>query len=251
MIFLQNLNCRRKLPGLDIIRMLAATFVFFFHANIHIGCTFWKLTEFISQGAIFMDLFFLLSGFILCYNYFDKMRNPKDVFTFFKKRLLSIYPLYVVVMVVYTILYTELSIFKHMVIAPVEIFLMQSHFSGLFSVLHNNGTWFISSIAFSYFLFPLFILILKNIYRYFFTLFLMYLICSLLPMVTIVFSTDSIYFSPLFRMLEFFMGMVLSILFIKTNKTFNKSNWLPSMIAIISLLLLILNPPLLRLYHCF
>lgn len=127
-------------------------------------------------------------------------------------------------MVVYTILYTELSIFKHMVIAPVEIFLMQSHFSGLFSVLHNNRTWFISSIAFSYFLFPLFILILKNIYRYFFTLFLMYLICSLLPMVTIVFSTDSIYFSPLFRMLEFFMGIVLSILFIKTNKTFNKSN---------------------------
>lgn len=239
---MSELNFIKKLYGLDLIRMLAVIFVFFFHAHIHIGCTFWKLTDFISQGAIFMDLFFLLSGFISCYNYFDKMKNSREVLIFFKKRLLSIYPLYVVVMIVYTILYNEISIFKHILIAPIEIFLLQSHFSSLFNVLHNDGTWFISSIAFSYFLFPLLLLILKyinNIHRYYLILFLTYLICSLSPIITIAFSTDSIYFSPFFRMLEFFMGMVLSILFIKRNKPSNKNNWLPISITTILLLLLI------------
>lgn len=220
---------RKKLYGLDILRSMSVLIVFLFHANMHCGCTFGKLTKFISQGAIFMDAFFLLSGFVLYYNYFDKCENVHDILIFYKKRFLSIYPLYVVLMLLYAVVhYHDLSLQKQVLLAPIEIFLLQSHFSSIFNVAHNGGTWFVSCIAFCYFLFPLLLVISRLLHKkklQIALLFLLYCICAIAPIVTIVFQTNVVYDSPFFRMLEFFMVMILAQFFMRKDKTVKQSNF--------------------------
>ena len=46
-----------RLVCIDLLKVVAAVVVFFFHCNIHLGVQFTGLTPFISQGAIMMSLF--------------------------------------------------------------------------------------------------------------------------------------------------------------------------------------------------
>lgn len=55
----------KRLTSIDILKTAAAVITFLFHCNLHLGVNFSQLTLFISQGAIVMDLFFILSGFTL------------------------------------------------------------------------------------------------------------------------------------------------------------------------------------------
>lgn len=234
---------KEKLYGIEAFRVLSILIIFLFHCNIHIGCTFGILTPFISQGAIFMDAFFLISGFVIHYNYFDRLKNIDEVFAFYKKRLLSLYPLYLIVITLYTIFYIDnLSVFKHILIAPIELFLLQAHFSSLFFVLHNDGTWFLSCIFFCYLLFPLLLFIsnrLKNVKHCLTTLFLIYSLYSISQIVAKVFQTEQIYSSPFFRMMVFLMGMILALIFkISKENGVIISNRLSIFTGLFSLLLL-------------
>lgn len=56
-----------RLIGIDILRILSALVVFFFHARVHLHCSFGVLSGFVEMGAIFMTAFFMLSGFVLQY----------------------------------------------------------------------------------------------------------------------------------------------------------------------------------------
>lgn len=130
-----NIIKKDRLIMLDAIRILSALFVFLFHSNIHIGATYSILTRFISQGAIFMVAFFILSGFSLYYNYNDlNLNNLSKMITFYIKRLIGVYPLYIAVYILYLIFRNALSIKQNILIAPVELLLMQSYFDGTFDI---------------------------------------------------------------------------------------------------------------------
>lgn len=57
--------------GLDLLRVAAAGVVYFFHLNINLkfrtGVEILDTT--FSVGAVFMVLFFMLSGFVMSYSY--------------------------------------------------------------------------------------------------------------------------------------------------------------------------------------
>jgi len=76
------------------LRFIAAIYVFVFHINYR-----WPifsggiLKEIVSQGAVGMTIFFVLSGLLLAYQYSDRYEDRKH---YFLRRLARIYPIYVV-----------------------------------------------------------------------------------------------------------------------------------------------------------
>lgn len=83
---------KKHIPQLDALRGLAAVLVMFYHYNINYLPSFLSDFFLIRQGWIFVDFFFVLSGFVITYNYSFQF-NKKTLFKFIKLRFIRIYPL--------------------------------------------------------------------------------------------------------------------------------------------------------------
>ncbi len=233
---------KKRLYSLDIFRICCAIFVSLFHARIHLDLDFKIFNAFLQKANIFMVAFFMLSGFSLYYVDWCKnnleicVNNEQNVFThigqFYKKRLLSIYPLYIIIYLLYIIFFVVLfnhfseneliqseinvrandfSIIKNLIIFPVEITLLQTVYNGSFSILHNGGTWFISCIFLCYLIYPfLSRLIYYNKKSRYILLIFLYLISSWSNVVRVFFQFGSIYSNPFFRIIEFFIGIIIA-----------------------------------------
>ena len=209
-----------RAAGLDLFRVVAAVMVLLFHCNIHHESSFGPLTGFVSMGAVFMTAFFMLSGYVLFLTYKDKPLVQGDALkNFYLKRVFGIFPLYLVVAVLYVVILGEESVFQNLVLLPIELLGLQSVFSTLFPVSHNGGTWFISCLLFAYLAFPLMQEIVKQMSTR--TKWIVLAVCVAVlfwsPLVVHTFKTDSIYSNPFFRGLEFFIGVLLCSLPIRTR----------------------------------
>ncbi len=92
-----------KLYGLDHLRALAITLVFLYHYKIPIfGHPEW-LTDFAKFGWTGVDLFFVLSGFLIASQLFSQMKKGKTISfkQFFLKRFFRIIPAFWVVVAIY------------------------------------------------------------------------------------------------------------------------------------------------------
>lgn len=159
-----------------------------------------------------MTGFFMLSGFVLFANYSGKNGMEKgNLKQFYLKRLIGIFPLYFFVSVVYMVCCGSESLKQNLILFPIETLGLQSHFSSLFDVSHNSGTWFISSLFFCYLLYPLMQEVVKQISNK--ARITAIVVCSFIvlwaPLIVHTFSTAGIYESPFFRALEFFIGVLL------------------------------------------
>lgn len=214
---------KEKIYTLDFIRIISALCIYLFHSHIHLGCTYSIFTPFISEGAIFMVAFFILSGFSLYYNYFDRDTNEiKNVKKFYVKRLINIYPLYIVA---YIFVGTNnLTLKQNLLIAPIELTLLQTFFEGSFSIGANSGTWFVSCIFICYLLFPFLNNLLKQDgFRIKRALIVVYFICAISPFCVLAFQFGSIYSNSFFRVLEFFIGMLTAAIFLKNQNKQSKN----------------------------
>jgi peptidoglycan/LPS O-acetylase OafA/YrhL len=79
----------RHLPALDGLRGLAAIWVFLYHLSDTGGPNR-------MLGQLGVDLFFVLSGFVLSYVYADRLNSASDYRRFLHARLARIYPLHLV-----------------------------------------------------------------------------------------------------------------------------------------------------------
>lgn len=96
---------KNRLYGIDVLRIISAIFVCAFHTNIHLGATYGLLTEFVSMGAIFMTLFFILSGYSLFISNSGKsFLSGNTYFIYLKKRFISIVPMYYFTGILYVII---------------------------------------------------------------------------------------------------------------------------------------------------
>lgn len=91
----------KRIVGLDYLRVYTVLVVFLFHSWMHLGCSFGKLTSFVSEGAVLMTLFFMLSGYVLGLKYNKISLEPIALKKFYVKRLSSILPLYVICAILY------------------------------------------------------------------------------------------------------------------------------------------------------
>lgn len=87
------------IASLTGIRALAAFLVLFLHADQNIPAGFTQVAA-VARGYLGVDLFFLLSGFILTYVYFDSMEQPtgRKFAIFMWHRFIRLYPVHIAVL---------------------------------------------------------------------------------------------------------------------------------------------------------
>ena len=231
-------KAKHRAAGLDLFRVVAAVMVLLFHCNIHHGNDFGALTGFVSMGAVFMTAFFMLSGYVLFLTYKDKsLVQGGTLKKFYLKRVFGIFPLYLIVAVLYVVTLGQESVFQNLVLLPIEVLGLQSVFSTLFPVSHNGGTWFISCLLFAYLAFPLMQEIVKQMSTR--AKWIVLAICTAIlfwsPLVVHTFKTDSIYSNPFFRGLEFFIGVLLCSLPIKASVAKVLATWKAFVVEILLL----------------
>lgn len=93
---------RRDLPQLTGIRIIAALWVVLFHfapTLTRIVPETGALFYFAQDGYLAVDLFFVLSGFVIAYQYFDAVRDKRLPYrSFLWRRLARIYPAHLLVL---------------------------------------------------------------------------------------------------------------------------------------------------------
>jgi peptidoglycan/LPS O-acetylase OafA/YrhL len=88
----------RRFKSLDGLRGIAAIVVVLFHINWSNHIT---ETRFIDNGYLFVDLFFILSGFIITKTYGDRIHTIQETVGFLILRFFRLYPLHLAVLSVF------------------------------------------------------------------------------------------------------------------------------------------------------
>jgi len=143
------------LSALNAFRFFAIVMMYFHHLGYDIGL-----------GAPAVTFFFVLSGFIMAYNYDRKFSclDAKEFKYFLIKRLSKIYPLHILTFVLSLPILYIINFQINIGYALLNFFLLQSYFPIEISVFSFNApSWFISDMMFFYFLTPFLLYIL---YKY-------------------------------------------------------------------------------------
>ena len=95
---------RGYIHALTGIRGLAAWWVVFYHFREQMASQLpLEVIQFFSLGYLAVDLFFVLSGFVIYYNYqhmFDRLDRQR-LWSFFAARIARIYPLHLFITLMY------------------------------------------------------------------------------------------------------------------------------------------------------
>jgi peptidoglycan/LPS O-acetylase OafA/YrhL len=208
----------RPLTGL---RAVAALLVFIFHIQIR-----WPflhtdfLANLIGEGAVGMSVFFVLSGFVLTYQYGGQNVPYRE---YLINRVARIYPVYALAAIL-SLPWIGIA-FHHGAFAKgvgqlvtlvlANAIAIQAWFPQFFALWNDGASWSISVEVFCYALLPL---ILMGIYRMeerrLWIVMLVAYAASVLPGITfIVFdgSPGIFYSMPVFRLPEFFLGVCTCI----------------------------------------
>lgn len=143
---------RSPLRSLTGLRFLAALAVFGTHLSPGVGETpLHHLTWLWDQGGLGVDLFFVLSGFILTWSH----RHGDRALGFYRRRFARVYPNHVVVWLVYATALTLLATGPDATELVAGLALVQSWSSNL-GVIYavNSPAWTLSCEALFYLLFP-------------------------------------------------------------------------------------------------
>ena len=225
-----------RLIHLDFLRTLAIISVLFFHLGF----------DFFKYGFLGVDIFFILSGFLM-YKYFQTEFNNKRVFKYYLNRAFRVIPLYLIANLI------VLLIAFFYLISPHEFYLIIKHYLFSSYFLPNVGYWseesYFGSTIFKpllnfwslgveiqfYLIFPLIFLFIKNRFN---TKILILIFLSLTGYVLFnSISPKTSFFLLPTRLWEFLLGIYCAKYFKKLNKV--KINIIGSISFIFIILFLI------------
>jgi peptidoglycan/LPS O-acetylase OafA/YrhL len=92
---------KHRFEVLDIFRGLFASLVFLYHLS-PFADTALVNNRFVANADMFVDFFFVLSGFVIAYSY-QAISNLGEVRLFLKKRFLRIYPLHLFMLILFVV----------------------------------------------------------------------------------------------------------------------------------------------------
>lgn len=221
------------IPALTGVRAIAAFLVFFHHFN-QLDFPF-PLRRTLNEFHMGVTMFFLLSGFLICMRYYDTCELSENWFRkYIKNRIARIYPMYLLLTLVtfglYFLFGGEASVLNGFN-TPIVIMLMNVFFlRGFFDDLKFTGVgqgWSLTVEESFYFLAPLFFMQMKKNKKAIVYLPLMLLLLG--SILVLIFRNFSFYgffgnFTFMFlytffgRCVEFFIGMGLALIILKTNE---------------------------------
>lgn len=218
---------REHLAILDIIKICCAVLIYMRHSITMFGCTYGSS---LVDGLIcattspIMVCFFVVSGFSIYYNNSNRnLLDSGELRTFYKKRFITLFPIYILVHMLSYVLVVN-TVQQKIYSTPVELLGLQSMYGGLFGISHSGATWFISSLLLGYFIYPLVQELLKMNQR------CIYLVTSVIFFVLVysevvmlqIFGVQPGYVNPVFRAMQVAFGAALCMAFTEDDKENNK-----------------------------
>ena len=218
---------REHLAILDIIKICCAVLIYMRHSITMFGCTYGSS---LVDGLIcattspIMVCFFVVSGFSIYYNNSNRnLLDAGELRTFYKKRFITLFPIYILVHMLSYVLVVN-TVQQKIYSTPVELLGLQSMYGGLFGISHSGATWFISSLLLGYFIYPLVQELLKMNRS------CIYLVTSVIFFVLVysevvmlqIFGVQPGYVNPVFRAMQVAFGAALCMAFTEDDKGNNK-----------------------------
>lgn len=191
---------------LTSLRFVFALMIFMHHYSIKKGSS----EVLFPEGFLGVTFFFILSGFILSYTYWDRISGGTvSIGDFLKRRIFKLYPLHLLCLVIASIISRSshiLEIVPNVLLLQSWIPLKEYYFSG------NAVSWCLSDEMFFYLVFPFFILFFN---RHSLKsellglgIVLMFYIC-LIQLIPNSYTHALFYINPLLRSLDFVIGILL------------------------------------------
>jgi peptidoglycan/LPS O-acetylase OafA/YrhL len=225
-------NVRKNdLVGLTSIRFFAAIWVVFFHLQ-----SGWKLPRwlgtFLGAGYSGVTLFFILSGFILCYNYLPRQFTLRDFWSARAARILPVYFFALLMSFPFSVRTSHMAGRAFFPSAVPATLLVQAWIPKT-SLTWNGVGWSLSCEAFFYLLFPFLMTPFAHFAKNHAAIALAATwILGLVPSTFYALAlpegavdTDSlavgltaIKFNPLIRFPEFLMGIALGVLYLNGKR---------------------------------
>ncbi len=225
------------IPALTGVRAIAAFLVFFHHFN-QLDFPF-PLRRTLNEFHMGVTMFFLLSGFLICMRYYDSCELSENWFRkYIKNRIARIYPMYLLLTLVtfglYFMFSGEASVLNGFG-SPVLILLLNIFFlRGFFDDFKFTGVgqgWSLTVEESFYFLAPLFFMQIKKNKKA--IIYLPILLLSAGSLLVLIFRNFSFFgffgnftfmflYTFLGRCVEFFIGMGLALIILKTNESDRK-----------------------------
>lgn len=227
---------KEKLDSLTSLRFFAAAMIIIGHAHHLFGSAGIATNFSLTQGVSF---FFVLSGFILAYNY-PVLTDKSKILLFYKTRFARIWPAHIAAILFFILIYgstntSNLSPDQTLIAAVANITITQAWIPYRDYYLSFNAVaWSISTEFFFYIWFPLLVYKIKKHWA-----------CTLIALLSIIIffilmgsvkgitANESetslslmglLYVNPLVRIFEFFIGMLAYLIFAKVaDKKFNHS----------------------------
>ena len=218
---------REHLAILDIIKICCAVLIYMRHSITIFKCTYGSslLDGLICATTLpIMVCFFVVSGFTIYYNNSNiNLLDARELITFYKKRFITLFPVYILVHMLSYVLVVN-TVQQKIYSTPVELLGLQSMYGGLFGISHSGATWFISSLLLGYFIYPLVQELLKMNQR------CIYLVTSVIFFVLVysevvmlqIFGVQPGYVNPVFRAMQVAFGAALCMAFTEDDKGNNK-----------------------------
>ena len=217
------LPAQKNLQFIQLLRGIACILVALMHITVTFSQTYhlpflWNIFKFGGGGV---DIFFVLSGFIITYSNKQYITKPASIGKFLKKRMIRIFPIYWIIISLLLVFQLLLPSFyrTHFQLTAVNIFntyfLLPNH------EMINGVSWSLTNEMFFYILFILALLIPSK--KFILLVLFVYLAFLLvLPAIPITSSNNSNGFTQLllFPMnIEFLLGILVVFLLEKFPKT--------------------------------
>ena len=218
---------REHLAILDIIKICCAVLIYMRHSITMFGCTYGSS---LVDGLIcattspIMVCFFVVSGFSIYYNNSNRnLLDAGELRTFYKKRFITLFPIYILVHMLSYVLVVN-TVQQKIYSTPVELLGLQSMYGGLFGISHSGATWFISSLLLGYFIYPLVqeLLKMKRSCIYIATSVIFFVLVYSEVVMLQIFGVQPGYVNPVFRAMQVAFGVALCMAFTEDDKSNNK-----------------------------
>lgn len=221
-----NVSPKKRILSLQGLRAIAFLAIFISHSRLgQLGCL----------GAWGVSVFFVLSGFLMFFNYYPREKQPDFGWRFSWNKIKQLYPLHIITMLfsVAFALFTGLSPKKTVLDAVLHTFLLQIWVPNEhYYVTLNGPSWYLCVSFFCYLCFPLILCYFKRKIKTIaqavhgiLILFTVELILSGLAFLlhrhdsTVWFNTQWItYYFPPVRLIDFTSGCFLGAIYLFRNQ---------------------------------
>jgi peptidoglycan/LPS O-acetylase OafA/YrhL len=244
-----NTNARGKIGELESVRGVAALLIVFYHMPVWHGALYGL--KFVRNSYLMVDLFFVLSGFVINLNYGERLTSAKSLGRFQLLRLGRLYPVHLIFLLLFLLLETGkwVAATKYNVTAPngrpfeknslhafvEQLFLVQALGLSSDAETFNTPSWSISVEFYTYLLFGVMCLTLGKMFRQ--VAFGILAVASICVLVLVADFGGN--FSPILRCLTgFFVGCLTATLSNRVTRTFSALPALTTLAALIAFLCL-------------